>query len=273
LKSDQLNLKINNQSDLLIRMRFKLNRPLYKTFLSLTLLGLASCATMEVGDLQVPPAEKVVKFSDLNHGGRLPKAWQVWRITPQKNKTEYTLEQYEGKTVLHASADVAASGLVLPLKPRDATGLFLNWQWKALDYIPNANNHDSSRDDAPLRILVAFDGDKTKLPVRDQMVFEMAKIVSGHDMPYASLMYVWAAKSPVEMVITSPRTSRVKMIVVNSGGAELGRWQQHHRDLSKDYQAAFGEVPGKIIGLGLLTDTDNTRTQVNAIYGDIELIK
>jgi hypothetical protein len=90
-------------------------------------------------------------------------------------------------------------------------------------------------------------------------------------MPYASLMYVWAAKSPIETIITSPRTSRVKMIVVNSGSKELGVWQKHHRDLEKDYEAAFSEKPGKIIGLGLLTDTDNTRTQVKAIYGDIEL--
>jgi hypothetical protein len=244
---------------------------LFRAFSFVIILSLGACATLEVGDLQTPPADQVGKFSDLNQGGRLPKAWQVWRITPQKNKTEYSLEQYEGRTVLHASADIAASGLVLPLKPRDANHLFLSWQWKALDYIPNANNQDSSRDDAPLRILVAFDGDKTKLPVRDQMVFEMAKIVSGHDMPYASLMYVWAAKSPIETIITSPRTSRVKMIVVNSGSKELGVWQKHHRDLEKDYEAAFSEKPGKIIGLGLLTDTDNTRTQVKAIYGDIEL--
>ena len=237
----------------------------------LIVMSLSACATLEPGEELAPPAEKVIKFSELNHGGRLPKAWQVWRITPQKNKTVYTLEQYEGRTVLKANSDTAASGLALPLVPREAAGLFLNWQWKALDYIPNANNDDSSRDDAPLRVLVAFDGDKSKLPVRDQMVFEMAKIVSGHDMPYASLMYVWAAKSPIETIITSPRTSRVKMIVVNSGGGQLGLWQEHHRDLAKDYEAAFSEKPGKIIGLGLLTDTDNTRTQVKAIYGDIEL--
>lgn len=237
----------------------------------LAVLSLSACATLEMGDAKAPPAETVIKFSDLNQGGRLPKAWQVWRITPQKNKTVYSLEEYEGKTVLKANADTAASGLVLPLIPREATGLFLSWEWKALSYIPNANNDDSSRDDAPLRVLVAFDGDKSKLPVRDQMVFEMAKIISGHDMPYASLMYVWAAKSPIETVITSPRTSRVKMIVVNSGSSQLGQWQKHHRDLKKDYEAAFSGKPGKIIGLGLLTDTDNTRTQVKAIYGDIEL--
>jgi hypothetical protein len=32
-------------------------------------------------------------------------------------------------------------------------------------------------------------------------------------------------------------------------------------------------MPGKVIGLGLLTDSDNTKTKVNAIYGDIELKK
>jgi hypothetical protein len=36
---------------------------------------------------------------------------------------------------------------------------------------------------------------------------------------------------------------------------------------------AFGEVPGKIIGVAILTDTDNTKTKTSAFYGDIELIK
>ena len=234
-------------------------------------LVLTSCAVFESGDKEVPLTEDIGKFSDLNQGGRLPKAWQVWRITPQKNTTEYTLRKHDGKTVLHADASVAASGLVLPLKPRATKDLFLTWEWKALSYIPGADNADAQRDDAPLRILVAFDGDKSSLPLRDQMVFELAKIISGHDMPYASLMYVWAAKSPIETIITSSRTSRIKMIVVNSGDGAIGEWQKHHRDLAKDYKAAFHEEPGKVIGLGLLTDSDNTRTQVNAIYGDIAL--
>jgi hypothetical protein len=105
------------------------------------------------------------------------------------------------------------------------------------------------------------------------MVFEMAKIISGHDMPYATLMYVWSSDIPVETVINNSRTSRVKMIVVNSGSDQLGVCQRHQRDLSEDYQTAFNTPPGKVIGLGLMTDSDNTKTKVNAIYGDIELKK
>jgi hypothetical protein len=226
-----------------------------------------------VAEKKVPPAENVEKFSNLNEDGKLPKAWQIWRVTPQKNKTQYTLKNYQGRTVLHASADVAASGLVLPLTPRPAAQKVLSWEWKATSMIADADNQVSSKDDAPLRIMVAFDGDKTKLPLKDQMIFEMAKIISGHDMPYATLMYVWSSDIPVETVINNSRTSRVKMIVVNSGSDQLGVWQKHQRDLSEDYQSAFNSPPGKIIGLGLMTDSDNTKTKVNAIYGDIELKK
>ncbi len=242
-------------------------------FVFLGIFFLSSCAIVDVAKKNVPPAENVEKFSILNEGSKLPKAWQIWRVTPQKNKTQYTLKNYQGRTVLHASADVAASGLVLPLTPRPAAHKVLSWEWKAMSLIADADNQESSKDDAPLRIVVAFDGDKTKLPLRDQMVFEMAKIISGHDMPYASLMYVWSSKNPLEAVIPSPRTSRIKMIVVNNSNDQLGVWQKHQRDLSKDYQSAFNSPPGKIIGLGVMTDSDNTKTKVNAIYGDIELKK
>lgn len=142
---------------------------------------LSSCATIDVTENNVPPPENVEQFSILNEGDKLPKAWQIWRVTPQKNKTQYTLKNYQGRTVLHASADVAASGLVFPLKPRPAAQQVLSWEWKAMNLIADADNQESSKDDAPLRIVVAFDGDKTKLPLKDQMSFEMAKIISGQD--------------------------------------------------------------------------------------------
>jgi hypothetical protein len=79
------------------------------------ILFFSACATLEEGELEAPPVEQVGKFSDLNDGVHLPKAWQVWRITPQKNKTNYVLRKDQGKTVLHADANSAASGFVFEL--------------------------------------------------------------------------------------------------------------------------------------------------------------
>jgi hypothetical protein len=120
---------------------------------------------------------------------------------------------------------------------------------------------------------VAFDGNKTKLPLKEKMNFEMASLISGQEMPYATLMYIWSGKTPVNTLLDNAHTSRIKMIVVDSGWESLGEWRKHERDLAADYKRAYGENPGPVIGIALLTDTDNTKSETRALYGDIELIR
>jgi hypothetical protein len=121
--------------------------------------------------------------------------------------------------------------------------------------------------------LVAFDGNKSKLPLKEKMTFEMAPLISGQEMPYATLMYIWSGKSPLNAILDNPHTSRIKMIVVDSGWGKVSEWQGHERDLAADFRNAFGEAPGDVIGVALLTDTDNTKSETKAYYGDIELIR
>ena len=40
---------------------------------------------------------------------------------------------------------------------------------------------------------------------------------------------------------------------------------------SDKVEKAFGEAPGALIAIGLMTDTDNTRSQAQAWYGTIQL--
>jgi len=197
--------------------------------------------------------------------------WFPWTLTPNKNKTSYTLKRYQGKTVIHADADASASGLMVPLKPRTVEGKELIWEWKALGHIESADNTQGHTDDAPLRIMLAFDGDKSKLSLRDQMAFELAHLISGQEMPYATLMYIWSSKAHETPILTNKYTSRLKMIIVDSGDEHVGQWRKHQRNIEKDYREAFQEKPGKLIAVGIMTDTDNTKSLVKAIYGDIEI--
>jgi hypothetical protein len=38
-----------------------------------------------------------------------------------------------------------------------------------------------------------------------------------------------------------------------------------------DFRAAYGEDPGELIGIAVMTDSDNTGTEAEAFYGPIEL--
>jgi len=245
------------------------------------LLVLSACAgwSDEAGEVSVQPTaelpaqEMLPKFSEQPAKSVLPSGWSFYRLAPYKKNTAYRLENYQGKTVLSANSRRSASGLAVKLRPQPATDLWLEWEWKAVGKIPNADNAIRYTDDAPLRILVAFDGNKSKLPLKEQLTFEVAGMLSGREMPYATLMYIWAGNSPLDSVIENTFTSRVKMIAVDSGWQHTGQWRKHARDLSADYRTAFGEEPGEVIGVALLTDTDNTKSQVRALYGDIELVR
>lgn len=249
-----------------------------------TVLFLAGCAGLsgdsvqnEAGQAfnvdQLQAQEDLPKFSAETARDGMPNGWNFYRIAPFKKNTIYRLENYQGKTVLSANSKTSASGLAVKLRPRQAANLLLQWEWKAINPIINADNADGHADDAPLRILVAFDGNKAKLPLKEKMTFEMANLISGQEMPFATLMYIWSGKSPVDTIITNAHTSRIKMIVVDSGWDNLGQWHKHQRDLAADYKRAYGEAPGEVIGIALLTDTDNTKSEARAFYGDIELIR
>ena len=256
---------------------------LYPLILS-ALIALAGCAGFGGGSVQdesgqafdpsqFPAQEELPKFSAETARDGMPNGWNFYRIAPYKKNTIYRLENYQGRTVLSANSKTSASGLAVKLRPRQANNLWLQWEWKALSAIAEADNAERYHDDAPLRILVAFDGNKSKLSLKEKMNFEMANLISGQEMPYATLMYIWSGKSPVDTVISNAHTSRIKMIVVDSGWDNLGTWHKHQRDLAADYKRAYGEAPGEIIGIALLTDTDNTKSETRAIYGDIELVR
>jgi hypothetical protein len=61
------------------------------------------------------------------------------------------------------------------------------------------------------------------------------------------------------------------VIKADSRNAASGRWITEERNLVADYRQTFGRNPPKIIGIGIMTDTDNTGEETTGYYGDILL--
>lgn len=195
--------------------------------------------------------------------------WVHQPLSKLKRDTVYTLAQEEGRTVLRAAAEGSASAYVAYLKPAATAPAALTWRWKTDALVPGADNRDKKREDAPLRVIVAFDGDRSTLSEAEQKRFRRAKSLSGKDLPYAMLMYIWSDHVPVESLIPSAHTSRLKMLAVASGKGGLGTWQSVRRDVAADYRRAYGAEPGPVLGVAVMTDTDNTGEKAVGEYADI----
>ena len=201
--------------------------------------------------------------------GQPAVSWAHQPLSKLKRDTAYSLVQEDGHAVLRAVADRSASLYVTRFKPATGVPASIGWRWKTDALVPDADNRDKKREDAPLRVLVGFDGDKATLPDEEQKRFQRAKSLTGRDGPYATLMYIWSAHVPVNTVIPSAHTSQVKMLAVASGSKGLGQWQTVQRNLAADYKRAFGAAPGRVLGVAVMTDTDNTGAKAVGEYSDI----
>ena len=200
----------------------------------------------------------------------LPDGWQPWILSRFKRPTEYRLVTENGGTVVRARASSSASGLVHPLDLDPSQYRMLQWRWKVDELIPGADNTRKSTEDSPVRLVISFAGDLDKLPFDDRMFFDQIKAFTGQQLPYATLMYIWENRAPKNSIIANPHTSRIKMVVAESGREKLGVWQEQSRNIYDDFMRAFGEAPGRITSIGIMTDTDNTGENVHAYYGDID---
>jgi len=196
--------------------------------------------------------------------------WQVWRFSRFKKPTRYELVRDSGQLVVKATADGSASGLRHLVKLDPAVYPLLSWRWKVNELIASADNTRKETEDSPVRVLVTFNGDIEKLPLADRLLFDDVYVLTGRRMPYATLVYIWENRLREGTVIPNAHTSRIKMIVAESGRKNLGRWRTVTRNVVEDFKRAFGEEPGTITSIGIMTDTDNTGTKTEAFYGDIQ---
>jgi hypothetical protein len=47
------------------------------------------------------------------------------------------------------------------------------------------------------------------------------------------------------------------------------QWQSHSRDIQQDWQQAFGEAITELDGIAIMTDGDDSGSQLNAAYATL----
>jgi Protein of unknown function (DUF3047) len=213
------------------------------------------------------------KISRLHAGDSAQVLSSPWRHLklPGKQVNAYSPERVDGRDALHVRSQSAVSIVRYDLRLAPTDQRQIAFSWKVPQLIREADMAVRELDDSPVRLVLAFDGDRSKLSGRNQMLSELARALTGEEMPYATLMYVWCNTRAPGTVVNNPRTDRIRKLVVESGPQGLNQWRNYERDIRADFEKAFGEPAGVLQGVGLMSDTDNTRSDVEAWYGPVRL--
>jgi len=215
---------------------------------------------------------EITRFSSARPGSPLPPGWSerhVQRAAPVR----FALVDDGGSTVLEAASAHAAGAVVHPVPMDTSATPWLAWRWKIDRVVSKARMESRDGDDFAARIYVFFDVPLDSLPFGTRWKIRLARLVYGESLPTAALCYVWDNSHPPGTTAWNPYTNRVRMIVLESGEANAGRWVDERRDVAADFRAAFGSqwtgaVP-RVTGVGAGNDTDQTGERVVARFGDL----
>ncbi len=208
-------------------------------------------------------------FSALPLNSLLPGLWKPLVFDNIEKKTAYYITTDNNTAVLKAVSHASASGIIQKVNIDPGKFPVISWRWKISNLIEKADILTKQGDDYPARLYITFQYDINKLSGIQKFKAELYKSIYGEYPPLAVLNYVWDNKQPVNSLHDNAYTDRVKMIVVQTGSENLQQWVKQRRNIYADYKRAFGEPPGNITGIAIMTDTDNTQESAMAYYGDI----
>ena len=238
-------------------------------------MGRAAAATLALlAFLGVPPfaaadSIQVGAFSAEAPGAPLPSPWQPLVFKNIPSQTRYDLVSRDGVTVLEARAENAASGVARTLDIDPKKHPILRWRWKVANLIEKSDPTRKSGDDYPARLYITFRQDPSRGGALDRAWSALGRALYGVEPPFAGINYIWERALPKGTVVPNAHTDRVRMIVLESGPDQVGRWVAEERNVYEDYRRAFGAEPPLISGIALMTDSDNTGASATAWYGDI----
>ena len=173
-----------------------------------------------------------------------------WREVQVRGRTVYSIDATDGSPSLKAHSQAGASILVHSVEFDVREYPWLSWRWRVDRLVDGENLRRKRGSDASARVYVYFN-------------------TKGFPWQKRNLDYVWSRTLPVGTELSSAYTSQSKIIVVESESERAGQWLSAGRNLLDDYRRLFGEEPPKAAAIGLMVDTDNTRSEAIARFDDV----
>ncbi|GAB6067359.1 DUF3047 domain-containing protein [Methylothermus subterraneus] len=188
-------------------------------------------------------AQEILKVGSFSAG-----SLDGWKAKRFAGETRYRLVPLDGKTVLKAQSQASASGLYREMSVDLRRTPYLNWCWQVVEPLPPLPETSKAGDDYAARIYLVKQGG---------LAFWKTK----------ALNYVWSSSQPLESLWPNAFAGRsVMMLAVRTGRSS---WRCEKRDVPADWRRAFGEELTRLDAVALMTDSDNSKRQTAAYYGDI----
>jgi hypothetical protein len=199
--------------------------------------------------------------------------WEPLYFKKIKEHTKYSIVSDGDQSYLMAESDASASGMVYKNEFNIYDYPNIRWRWKVSNIYKKGNAATKEGDDYPIRIYVILKYDPDKASFGTKLKYGLAKKIYGKYPPHSTLNYIWANREHEEVIITNSYTNKSRMIIVQSGTENTGKWMEHEVNLLEDYRKAFGKDPPETASIAIMNDSDETGESSVSFIDFIEVYK
>ena len=197
----------------------------------------------------VPAAEDSLVIADFSTWIKkgMPSGWE---LKVKSGKADFEVNRDGEIPALHLKSANSSFSVQGEVKVDVKQYPVLTWKWKVVKLPQGGDFRKSKTDDQAAQLFIAFS--RTK-----------------------AVVYIWDTAAPQGLMeSTSPVPfMTVKVVVVRSGPAELGKWITETRNVYEDYKKLYGEEPPVASGVRLQINSQHTETSAESWFADVEFRK
>ena len=171
----------------------------------------------------------------------LPGGWTLQRVKGAAAPVFSVTRARTLRIEVTAAAGFASYRLRQSLRPEAGT---LMWNWRTSTPLTAAALRDRARDDAPVRVFVAYADGRL-------------------------LFYSWGNREGRRERFLSWTGRNRGVIVLERAEDADGSWHMERRDPFRDYRLVFDRAPAAIVAVGVSADTDQLKARAAAEVGEV----
>jgi hypothetical protein len=175
--------------------------------------------------------------------GRPPEGWQI-KLTHGKADISGCLEANDSCVRLRSAKSSFGLERDIDVDPYEMR--YLTWRWKVTRLPDGGDFRSVATDDQAAQVLVAF---------ADRHI----------------LTYIWDSNAPKGVMQSSSSIPLVHIfaVVCESGAAQINRWVSESRNLSGDYERAYGKSAPHVRGVRIQINSQHTGTFAESYFGQV----
>ena len=180
---------------------------------------------------------------------------EEWSDKVLHKKVSYGIESSGSESYVHAASKGSCSAKYKKIKLDASKRPILSWKWRVAAFPAKKFPDDLSNkeeDDFAARLYIIF----------PTLFLAKSKIIE----------YIWVRDLKIGTISSSPYSDNIKLIAVESGLKEEGKWVFEERNIYEDYVSAFKEKPKRKIGaIAFMCDSDSTNSSAEAYFDEIKI--